>query len=62
MIRARKAAAAARKTEDKAAAAAAAAAKEARSYDNLLSSDAMTTPAEVAAKYESAAAFEEDFM
>ena len=61
MIRARKAAAAARKTEDKAAAAAAAA-KEARSYDNLLSSDAMTTPAEVAAKYESAAAFEEDFM
>lgn len=60
--RARKAAAAARKAEEKAAAAAAAAAKEARSYDKLLTSEAMTTPAEVAAKYESAAAFEEDFM
>ena len=60
--RARKAAASARKAEEKAAAAAAAAAKEARSYDKLLSSDAMTTPAEVAAKYESAAAFEDDFM
>ena len=33
-------------------AAAALAAKEARSYDTLLSADSMTTPAEVAAKYE----------
>ena len=62
VIRARKAAAAVRKAEEKAAAAAAAAAKEARSYDKLLSSEAMKTPAEVAAKYESAAAFEDDFM
>lgn len=62
VVRARKAAAAARKVEEKAAAAAALAAKEARSYDTLLSADSMTTPAEVAAKYESAAAFEEDFM
>ena len=62
VARARKAAAAARKADEKVAAAAAAAAKEARSYDSLLSADAMTTPAEVAAKYESAAAFEDDFM
>jgi len=62
VTRARKAAAAARKQEEKEAAAAAAAAKEARSYDKLLSADAMTTPAEVAAKYASAADFEDEFM
>ena len=50
------------KADEKAARAASVAAKEAKSYDRLLESDAMTTPAELAGKYESAAAFEDDFM
>lgn len=59
---AKKKAVAAARAEEKAAKAAAIAAKEAKSYDRLLESDSMVTPAELAGKYESAAAFEDDFM
>ena len=59
---ARRAVIAKAKADEKAARAASVAAKEAKSYDRLLESDAMTTPAELAGKYESAAAFEDDFM
>ena len=60
---AKRAEAARAKAEEKAARAAAVAAKEARSYDRLFDDGgAMTTPAEVAAKYKSAADYEDDFM
>jgi len=59
---ARRAAAARARAEDKAAAKAAIADKEARSYDALLDPDAMRTAEDMKAKYESAAAYEDDFM
>ena len=60
---AKRAEAARAKAEEKAARAAAVATKEARSYDRLFDDGgAMTTPAEVAAKYKSAADYEDDFM
>lgn len=59
---ARKAAAAKARADEKAATKAAAAEKKARSYDLLHDPESMTTAGAMAAKYESAAAFEEDFM
>ncbi len=58
----RRAAAAKARAEDKAAAKAAIADKEARSYDALLDPGTMQTAGDMKAKYESAAAYEDDFM
>ena len=58
----RRAAAAKARAEEKAAVKAAIADKAARSYDALLDPEAMQTAAAIGAKYESAAAYEEDFM
>jgi len=58
----RRAAAAKARAEEKAAAKAAIADKAARSYDALLDPGSMQTAADIGAKYESAAAYEEDFM